>query len=168
MLQLIFPNKSHKLAYEKMIKEWWETENIPTSPAKLFQWENFEEFLEIVENDTTDNKFWVNSHLYFLVDDEIENEILWAIHIRHHINHPNLIEIGWHIWYWLAPKFRWKWIAKNMLSLGIQKAKELWINDILLTCDIKNTPSHKVIEANGWIFERVTNDWNANRYWINL
>jgi hypothetical protein len=31
----------------------------------------------------------VNSHLYFLIENQ---DILWAIHIRHHINHPNLIE----------------------------------------------------------------------------
>ena len=168
MLQLIFPNETHKNAYEKMIKEWWESETTPTAPTRLFVWKDFEEFLSIIKNDVSNNQNGVNSHLYFFVDDEIKYEILWSLQVRHHINHPNLIEKWGHIWYWLAPKFRWKWLAKTLLSLWIQKAKELWINDILLTCDITNIPSNKTIVANWWVFERVTNDWDANRYWVSV
>lgn len=32
MLQLEFPNRSHKMRYEKMIQEWSILETIPTSP----------------------------------------------------------------------------------------------------------------------------------------
>lgn len=166
MLKLEFPGKNHKLVYEKLLKEWWEFEKTPTSPWKLFVWNNFEEFLNIIIKDLTNNENWVNSHLFFLVDDEIKDDIIWAIQIRHHINHPNLVEKWWHIWYWIAPKFRWKWYASIMLKLWLIEAKKLWIKDVLLTCDIKNIPSNKVIQKNWWIFERKTKDWEANRYWI--
>jgi predicted acetyltransferase len=95
MLQLIFPNKTHKLIYEKLIKEWWEFETIPTPPNVLFHWKNFEEFLENVNNELWEMPWKVPAHLFFLIDDEIKDEIIWAIQVRHHINHPNLIEVGW-------------------------------------------------------------------------
>jgi len=104
-LKLEFPSEKHEKMYEKVIKEWWDNEKIPTSPSALFKWNNFKEFLEITINDTTNSKRWVNWHLFLLTNNI---EILWAIHIRHNINHPNLIENWWHIWYWIAPKHRRK------------------------------------------------------------
>ena len=89
MLKLEFPNITHKQAYLEMIQEWANFEVIPTSPGRLFSGENFEDFLEIVERDVIGNSSGVNSHLFFLVEDR---KILGALQIRHHIDHPNLIE----------------------------------------------------------------------------
>lgn len=55
-----------------------------------------------------------------------------------------------------------------MLELWLIEAKELWLNKILITCDIDNIASKKVIEKNWWVFERLTNDWKMNRFWIEL
>ncbi len=165
MLKLEFPNISHKLEYENLLEDWRSAEDIPTSPWKLFAWESFEEFLEIIQEDITNNSNWVNSHLFFLIENQ---EILWAIHIRHNINHPNLIEKWGHIWYGIAPKFRQKWYATKMLELALWEAKKLWIHRALITCNIENIWSNKVIQKNGWVFERVTSDGTANRYWIEL
>lgn len=165
MLQLQFPNTTHKKAYEKLIKDWWEAEKIPTPPSRLFAWKDFEEFLSIVENDISNNLNWVNSHLFFLVD---WDEILWSIQVRHTINHPNLIEKWWHIWYWVSPKHRQKWYATIMLELALKEAKKIWLEKVLITCDINNIGSNKVIQKNWWIFERIATDGEINRYWIDL
>lgn len=151
--------------YEKIIKEWGDSEKIPTSPRRFFDWENFEEFYEIIKNDVLNNKNWVNSHLYFLVDGE---NILWSLQIRHTIDHPNLIEDWWHIWYWIAPKYRKKWYATKMLELWLIEAKKLLLKKVLITCDTDNIWSIKVIERNWWVFERLTKDKDKNRYWIEL
>ncbi len=168
MLQLIFPNKTHKNAYEKLIKEWWESEIIPTSPSVLFHWKNFEEFLENVNKELWEMPWKVPAHLFFLIDDEKEFEILWAIQVRHHINHPNLIEVWWHIWYGIAPKFRWKWYWSKMLSLALKEAKKIWLEKVFLWCDVANIWSNKVIQNNGWIFDKKIKNWEGNRYYINL
>jgi predicted acetyltransferase len=55
-----------------------------------------------------------------------------------------------------------------MLELWLIEAKKLWIQKALLTCDIDNIWSNKVILKNGWVFERVTIDGTVNRYWIEL
>ncbi len=90
MLQLEFPNLSHKQPYLDMISEWASFETVPTSPGRLFVGENFEDFLSLIEKDVTVNPDGVNSHLFFLVE---EGRILGAIQIRHSIDHPRLIEV---------------------------------------------------------------------------
>ena len=165
MLKLEFPDEKHKLAYLKTINEWKKVEETPTSPWRFFAWENFEDFLSIVKNDVNNNENWVNSHLFFLVKD---NEILWGIHVRHTIKHPRLMEDWWHIWYWIAPKHRIKWYATKMLELWLIEAKKIWLKEVLITCNIDNIWSSKVMEKNWWIFERLSKDWTKKRYWIKL
>jgi len=164
-LKLEFPSEKHEKMYNLLIKEWWEIEKIPTSPWALFRWNNFKEFLEITKNDVNNNKRWVNWHLFFLTN---ATEILWAIHIRDHINHPNLIENWWHIWYWISPKYRRKWYATKMLELWLLEAKKLWLKKVLITCYLDNIWSNKTILNNWGVFERITKDWVNNRYWIKL
>lgn len=70
MPHLEFPNIAHKGTYLEMIQEWAIFETIPTSPSRLFVGENFEDFLSIIQKDITENPNGVNSHLFFLVENE--------------------------------------------------------------------------------------------------
>ena len=168
MLKLEFPNKKHKTAYEDMMKEWKQKEHTPTSPWMLFKGNNYKEFLEIVTQDTVNSIRWVNSHLFFLTNND--NEILWSIQIRHHINHPRLKVRWWHIGYWIKPSARWKWYATEMLRLWLLEAKDLSISKVLITCYSDNLASRRVIEKNGWKFEKeIEFEWEKiNRYWIKI
>ena len=166
-LKLKFPNIKHKEKYEKLIEYWWKIEDTDKiSPWALFYWENFNEFLNKIEEvKNNPPKWYTNSSLFFLIEND---KILWWIDIRHDIKAPILNEKWWHIWYWIAPKFRKKWYATKMLELWLIEAKNIWLDKALITCDIDNIGSKKVIEKNWWIFERLTNDWKMNRYWIKL
>ena len=164
-MKLEFPNKTHKQMWEKLIKKWWKAETIPVSPSRLFSWKKFNDFLNLVENDTANSETWINAHLFFLVKDR---EILWAIQVRHSINHPNLIEKWWHIWYWIAPIFRKKGYGTKMLKLWLIEAKKIWLKKVLITCYTDNVWSDKVIKTNSGVFERLTKNWKTNRYWIEL
>ncbi len=164
-LRLEFPNESHKEMYEKMVLEWWEMEKIPIDPERLFTWNNYQEFLDTIIQDITNSDLWVNAHLFFLVND---TEILWALQIRHHINTPNLLENWWHIGYGIAPKHRRKWYATQMLKLWLLEAKKLWLDKVMISCNIDNVWSRKVIENNSWVFERFNKDWDLRRYWIDI
>ena len=168
MTKLEFPEPKHKESYEDMISEWWKKEDISKiSPMALFEWNNFEEFLEITKKDVYESLWWVNASLFFLMD---WDKILWGIQIRHHINHPNLIKAWWHIWYWVRPSERKKWYATIMLKLWLEEAKKLWIEKVLITCDDDSIASIKVIEKNGGIFQSfVEKKWvKMRRYWIEL
>jgi len=90
MPHLEFPNLSHKQSYLEMIGEWRDAgEEI--IPSRLITEESFEDFIEIISQDVTDSPTGVNAHLFFLVEN---GRILGSIQIRHHINHPNLLETG--------------------------------------------------------------------------
>ena len=59
------------------------------------------------------------------------------------------------------------------MKLALEKAKELGIDKVLITCDDDNIGSQKVIENNGGLLEnKVQNNVNGEiittrRYWIN-
>ncbi len=166
MLHLEFPNISHEKAYLEMIEEWKNHET-PTSPWALFRGDTFESFLEKVTQDRMSNHFWVPATLFFFMEHET---FLWALHIRHHIDHPNLRETGGHIGYGLRPSVRGKWLAKEMLTLGLEETQKLDLDRVLLTADEDNPASWKTIESCWGIFERTTEkDWRTlKRYWITL
>jgi predicted acetyltransferase len=169
MLVLEFPEEKHRFAYEDMVREWRMAEKL-TSPGKLFSGKDFDDFLSIVQHDLTESDpAKVPSHLYFLGNTE-SSKLLGAIQIRHHINHPNLIETGGHIGYGIRPSERRKGYATKMLSLGISAARKIGLSHVLLTCKDDNIGSWKTIESNGGIFERTTYDEGelARRYWIKV
>lgn len=167
MPHLEFPNIAHKGTYLEMIQEWAIFETIPTSPSRLFVGENFEDFLSIIQKDITENPNGVNSHLFFLVENE---RILWAIQIRHSIDHPRLIEVGGHIGYGIRPSERGKWYATEMLHRALLEARKIWLKNVLITCDDDNIASGKVIENNWGVFERFAfrDEKKYRRYWISL
>ena len=169
MLILEFPNEKHRAAYEDMVQGWRNVET-PTSPGKLFTGKNFDEFLSIVQGEPTESDSEkVPAHLFFLADTK-SSRLLGAIQIRHHINHPNLIETGGHIGYGICPGERRKGYATTMLGLAIREAKAIGLSDLLVTCSDENVGSWKAIESNGGVFERTTDvdGHPARRYWIKV
>lgn len=165
-MKLEKPNIKHKESYEKLIIEWIDFEDInETSPWALFYWNNFEEFLIEVENYKINPPSWFSKSSLFLLMNN--SDIIWAVDIRHTLNSDFLKEKWWHIWYWIRPKYRKQWYATKMLELWLIETKKLWIERVLITCLIDNIGSNKVIKNNWWIFERISNCWNMNRYWVN-
>ncbi len=154
MFHLEFPTISHKSRYLDMIEEWKNFEK-PDSPWALFRGENFEEFLEITEKNKETNSLGVPATLFFFMEDA---DILWALQLRHHIDHPNLSMEWWaggHIGYWLHPSARGKWLATEMLSLGLEEARKLWLEKVLISAFEDNPASWKTIEKCGWKFEKI-------------
>jgi predicted acetyltransferase len=57
-----------------------------------------------------------------------------------------------HIYYEILPVYRSKGYGKRILALGLEKAKEIGLKEISITCMEDNTGSKKIIEVNGGIF----------------
>lgn len=72
-LELCFPDISHKKSYEHTRTHWESSEVTPTSPGRFFDGNTFEDFLQIVEKDVTNNPYGVNSHIFFAI---IDNSIV--------------------------------------------------------------------------------------------
>ncbi len=111
----------------------------------------------------------VPSHTYLAVRIS-DDKVVGVIDLRHHINHPILGTWGGHCGYSVRPSERGKGYAKTMLRLNIQNAKELGIEQLLVTCDAKNEASEKTILANNGVYEKTidVDGCQMKRYWITV
>jgi len=171
MLKLEIPNKFHREMYENLCDEIANKAEEFVHPDNIyaFRWEKYSELLQNIQWDLHGTREWrVSSTAFFAIKDD---KIIWAIQIRHNINHPNL-EYRWgHIWYWVRPSERKKWYATKMLQLTLLEAKKIWLSKVLITCDVNNIWSNKVIQKNWGIFEKEClhdDGMRFNRYWIEL
>ena len=81
-----------------------------------------------------------------------------------------LINHGGNIGYLVRPSERKKGYGKILLKLALEKARDIGLEKVLVTCRNDNIGSTKVIESNGGIYE---NDYynkslgkTYRRYWI--
>ncbi|MCI8991281.1 MAG: GNAT family N-acetyltransferase [Eubacterium sp.] len=133
-----------------------------------------EEWIKICElgkNEETCGDVGMNvpAHTYLAVCRK-DDKVVGVIDLRHHINHPVLGTWGGHCGYSVRPSERGKGYAKEMLRLNIQNAKSMGIEKILITCDIENAASEKVILANGGVYEKTidVDGCKMKRYWITV
>ena len=97
--------------------------------------------------------------------------VIGRLHIRHRLN-EHLLRRGGHIGYAVAPIFRGRKFATQMLKQGLEYCRSLGIDKVLITCADKNEPSWKTIENSGGVLEnKIFDDEDQEiirRYWIAL
>jgi predicted acetyltransferase len=103
---------------------------------------------------------YVPSTTMWWVEDE---EYLGRIAIRHRLT-PYLREAGGHIGYDVRPSARRRGHATAMLRAALPIAHGLGIASALVTCDVDNIGSRKVIERNGGVFEDQRG--GKLRFWV--
>jgi predicted acetyltransferase len=112
---------------------------------------------------------WVPGSTFWLVRGD--NVIVGTSSLRHRLT-EHLRNIGGHIGFNIRPSERGKGYGTAILALTLEKAKELGLKRVLVTCDDNNIASAKVIEKNGGILEdKYSNDkleQHKRRYWIEL
>jgi predicted acetyltransferase len=92
------------------------------------------------------------------------DEFLGRIQLRHWLN-EFLTEVGGHVGYDVPPEHRRKGHATAMLrALLPLAAKGFGLDRVLVTCDVDNVASRKVIEACGGVFEDQRGI--KLRYWV--
>lgn len=130
---------------------------------------NFDKYIDQIRNEAQGIDLpegYVPHSVYWLVEGD---EYLGRVDIRHELN-DFLKNEGGHIGYDIRPAQRNKGYGNLLLQLAIQKARELGIENILVTCDIDNPGSNKIIQKNGGNLEntyQLPNGVVKNRYWIN-
>jgi predicted acetyltransferase len=88
---------------------------------------------------------------------------LGRIAIRHRLT-EHLLQVGGHIGYDVRPSARRRGHATRMLREALPVARELGITSALLTCDLDNVASRKVIESNGGVLEDQRG--TKYRFWV--
>jgi len=90
---------------------------------------------------------------------------LGTLVIRHHLT-PELTEVGGHVGYHVVAPWRRLGHATRMLAAGLVECRRLGLDRVLLTCDMDNEPSRKVILANGGVPDGRSQ--GEDRFWIDL
>lgn len=99
----------------------------------------------------------------------VDGMVVGRVFIRHELN-DFLERIGGHVGYGVVPGFRRKGYATEMLRLALPLCSSLGLEKILVTCDVDNVGSRKVIENCGGIFAGISDepeiDVQKRKYWI--
>lgn len=111
----------------------------------------------------------VHNDLYWIVDD---GEVVGFLSFRHELNEW-LREAGGNIGYSVRASRRRRGYASAALRLGLDRAREIGLDRVLVTCDDDNIASARTIEGAGGVLQDVS-DQSARghallrRYWIAL
>ncbi|MBI5351978.1 MAG: GNAT family N-acetyltransferase [Chloroflexi bacterium] len=105
----------------------------------------------------------------FWVIDET-GEAIGMVRMRHYLN-ESLKERGGHIGYYIRKDKRGQGYAREALRQALAELKKLGEKRAMLTVDMDNSASIKVIEANGGVLEsegESTDGKKFGRFWIEL
>ncbi|MFT4286753.1 GNAT family N-acetyltransferase [Nocardioides sp.] len=92
--------------------------------------------------------------------------VIGFLMVRHSLDNEFLRTQGGHIGYSIRPSYRRQGHASRALGLALDRARELGLDRVLLTCLLDNLASARTIESQGGVFESVYDD--KRRYWITL
>lgn len=104
---------------------------------------------------------------FWLVEDG--THVVGVSNIRHRLT-PSLLREGGHIGYGIRPSARGRRLGAEILRRSLQRARELGIRDVLVTCGAENLASAGVIRRNGGVLESeaflAERNEIVQRYWI--
>lgn len=111
----------------------------------------------------------VHNDLYWVVDGD---EVVGFLSFRHTLN-DWLAEAGGHIGYSVRSSRRRQGIASAALALGLERAREIGLQRVLITCDVDNEGSYRTIERAGGVLQDISDQsargqGKLRRYWIAL
>ncbi|SDM59704.1 Predicted acetyltransferase [Bacillus sp. OK048] len=168
-LSLIKPTAALKDEYLSFYNEWVESKESMVPWVIKKDPSNFEAMVQFLnDNEQGENlpQGWVPDSTFWLINQD--KRILGVVNIRHQLT-EFLLNSGGHIGYGIRPSERRKGYATKLLSLSLEKAKELGIRKALVVCNEDNTGSFKTIINNGGIPDSdfIEDDGNIiKRFWI--
>ena len=165
-MELVLPSSRYRKSYlEALVEYHAEGRYLDRNPG------NFDEVvarLRAMSEPAHVEPGFVPQTTYWLVDGVT---YLGRIAIRHELN-EELRQSGGNIGYDIRPSRRGRGLGTLQLALGLEKARELGLTRVLLTCYDENMPSIFVIEHNGGQrgedFHIPGTNRIERRYWIEL
>ncbi len=168
MIKLIVPNeeylRSYKEAYDEYVENGVSAYSFTDASSCdiLAKFDRYRNERDLPANRVGEDKYW-------LVDDE-RVYFIGEIAIRHRLNDA-LARRGGHIGYGVRYSEWNRGYGTQMLALALEKAKEMHISPVLITCNDDNLASARVMEKNGFVLrDKVVvsedgRDLLTRRYW---
>ena len=119
----------------------------------------------LAERETPRQEGFVTSTTWWWCEDPDgpEPEYLGRIAVRHRLT-ERLLQVGGHVGYDVRRSRRREGHATAMLAAVLPRARELGIDPSLVTCDVANTGSRRVVEACGGELEDERG--GKLRFWV--
>lgn len=169
MVKLIVPCEEYLQSYKEAYDEYVENGVSTYSFTNISSCDIFAKF-DRYRNERDLPPDRVGEDKYWLVDDEKPQYFIGEIALRHRLNDA-LMQRGGHIGYGIRYSEWNHGYGTKILSLALEKAKELHISPILITCNDDNLASARVMEKNGFVLgdkimlSRDGKDRLTRRYW---
>jgi predicted acetyltransferase len=165
--------KSDLAAFEDYVKDWLGDRSSygqqmveRYTTVDLTKFDDYVEELQREES-SSEKPDWSTATQYFAF---VNGKIAGAINCRWQIEKGNLLEVGGHIGYGVAPSFRGQGLAEKMTKFALIEYKKRGIRRVLITAFENNLASRRTIEKCGGVLENKV-DENGEplcRYWIDL
>jgi predicted acetyltransferase len=170
MLFLAIPAKEYKESYIQAVREFQvEGRHLNKQLAALES--NFDDLVQQIRDEADHHKVksgLVPQTTFWLIDD---GAFIGRLSIRHELD-ERLLRMGGHIGYEIRPSKRKRGYGTAILRLGLEKAWELGLQRVLVTCDEDNIGSRKIIEHNGGKLENSVEiagrAVKVLRFWIDM
>ena len=170
-MKLVIPDKTHKTGVMEYAQEFLakHPEHIPGAPS-LAKSDSYDTWLQSIAKDLHNiDPERVIATQYIAID--ANERIIGVIQLRHDLT-PYLREFGGHIGYSVRPSEQGKGYATAMLHLCLDKAREVGLERVLVTCDDDNAGSRRVIEKAGGVLENAVDNPTTGkqtlRFWIDI
>ena len=156
-LELQLPTLQHKIAAEDFKNEFLEMQEPVIYGSALFDQMDYDQwFVHNTNNrhESTVTIGWVAATTLFAVRKQ-DLKIVGIIDIRHNLENEFLAQYGGHIGYSVRPSERKKGYGTEILKMGMEYAKSLNIEKLMITCFSDNIASIKTIEKCGGILSET-------------
>ena len=142
-LFLAEPNEKYQRTFENYAQAYRKINDAYYSNKYKKALENFQNYLKDLHdyfkgNSLSEGK--VITSTFWLIDEE---EVVGVVRIRH-----KEVEFAGHIGYDISPTHRNKGYGFIILKLALEECKKLGLEEVILTCNIGNIASKKIIEKN--------------------
>lgn len=165
------PSKEFEAAAMALITEYLENgEDHINGTSGIMRYGSYDEWLNIIlARGKGTTAHGVAASTYFTVR-KCDGKIIGTIQLRRELD-ADLAKHGGHIGYGIRPSERKKGYGNQQLRLVLEKAKELGLDKVMISCNKSNTASAKVITDNGGIltYEGPDEEYGMIQiYWISL
>lgn len=166
-LFLVQPNKNYQKSFENYALAYRKINDEHYFNKYKKALENFQDYLDDLDDYSKGNNLSegeVITSTFWLID---KKEVVGVVRIRH-----EEVECAGHIGYDISPNYRNKGYGFQILKLALERSIKIGLEEVILTCNIDNISSKKIIEKNngkflGTIFDEEENE-DMNKYSITL